>query len=106
MDINSLIQEIIGYTNSIDVTEEGDHLYSNYEEIVAISWRLQEIHNEIAVLEIQGLATTVIRKFRTMILDPTQDRLHDLGVFESRKITAKRQEWEMSREGKETSVRS
>jgi hypothetical protein len=91
-----LIEEVRTYINSIDVTQEGEHIYSNYEEIIAISLRLQEIHNEIALLEIRGEATNELKKFRTMVLDSSLERLDKLAVFESRKITAKRQEWEMN----------
>ncbi len=96
MDIEILIAEVKSYIDSIDVTQDGDHLYSNYEEIMAISWRLQQIHNDIAELEIKGLADPELRKFRTLVVDSTLERLDKLAAFESRKMTGKKQEWDMS----------
>ncbi len=98
MDIDALILEVKSYIDSIDVTQDGDHLYSNYEEIMAISWRLQEMHNDIAELEIKGQADPELKKFRTMILDSTLERLDKLAAFESRKMTGKKQEWDMANE--------
>lgn len=95
MDLNLLIEEVNDYLKSIDVTVEGEHVYSNYEEITAISLRLQEIHNEIAIQEIQGIATPELKKFRTLVLDSTLERLDKLATFESRKMTGKKQEWDM-----------
>lgn len=96
MDLDVLIEEVNNYIKSIDVTLDGEHLYSNYEEITAISWRLQEIHNDIAELEIKGTASPELKKFRTLILDSTLERLDKLATFESRKMTGKKQEWDMS----------
>lgn len=97
MELEKLYAEVTGYTSSINVGEDGDHLYTNYQEIVAISLRLQEIHNEIAYDELLGKASAEIKKFRTMILDPTIERLDRLAAFESRKITAKNIEFQLEK---------
>lgn len=95
MDLDELIAEVKNYVESIDVTVDGDHIYSNYEEITAITLRLQEIHNDIALLEIRGQASPELKKFRTMILDTTLERLDKLAAFESRKMTGKKYEWDL-----------
>ena len=97
MDYKVLYEEVTNYLSNIDVAHDGEHLYSNYEEIAAISVRLQEIHNEIAYQEIQGKASTELKKFRTMILDPAVERLDKLAAFESRKITAKTLEFNLQK---------
>jgi len=95
VDLDELIAEVKNYVESIDVTVDGDHIYSNYEEITAITLRLQEIHNDIALLEIRGQASPELKKFRTMILDTTLERLDKLAAFESRKMTGKKYEWDL-----------
>jgi len=95
-DLQILISEVKDYIESIHVGEDGENLWSNYQEITAISLRLQQIHNDIAEAEIFGSADSELKRFRTMILDPTIERLDKLAQFESRKMTGKRQEWEMS----------
>lgn len=97
MNLQALILEVKDYIDSINVGEDGENLWSNYQEITAISLRLQQIHNDIAEAEIFGQADTELKKFRTMILDPTIERLDKLAAFESRKMTGKRQAWEMER---------
>ena len=97
MNLDALIKEVKEYIDSINVGEDGPNLWTNYQEITAISLRLQQIHNDIAEAEIFGTADTELKKFRTMILDPTIERLDKLAAFESRKMTGKRQEWEMSK---------
>lgn len=97
MDLLSLIAEVKTYTESINVGEDGENIWDNYQEITAISLRLQQIHNEIAEAEIFGTADTELKKFRTTILDPTIERLDKLAAFESRKMTGKRFQWEMDR---------
>ena len=97
MDVDSLIEEITTYIESIDVGQDGEHLWDNYQEITAISLRLQEIRNQVAAQEITGKASPELKKFRTMLLDPTIDRLDKLAQFESRKITARQIEFEMER---------
>ena len=97
-DVEAYIQEIMDYLDSINVGEDGEHLHSNYQEVVAISMRLQQIHNDIAAMEIRGTADAALKKLRTMIVDPTLDSLNKLAAFESRKITSKQIEWQMERD--------
>lgn len=97
MDIHTLLAEVKAYTDSITVGEDGENVWDNYQEITAISFRLQQIHNEIAEAEIFGNADPELRRFRTMIVDPTIERLDKIAAFESRKMTGKRMEWEMNR---------
>lgn len=87
--IQELNDEVMGYLNEIKVDLEGEHLYSNYQKVTAYCVRLTEIRNEIALMEIQGVADPELKKFRTMILDPTIDRFEKVAMFESRKITAR-----------------
>lgn len=61
--------------------------------------RLQQIHNDLAFMEIEGDLDGRLKKFRTMILDPTIERFEKLASFESRKITATQLEWEIQKKG-------
>lgn len=88
MDIAELTEEVFGYVASIKVMEEGDRIISNYQKVVAIVVRIQEIRNEISLLELTGRATPELKKFRTMIIDPTLEQLKLVANFESRKISA------------------
>lgn len=97
MDLHSLIAEVKDYIDSIDLSKDGENIWDNYQEITAISFRLQQIHNDIAEAEIFGTADPEIKKFRTMIVDPTIERLDKMAAFESRKMTGKRMQWEMDR---------
>lgn len=96
MNIHALIAEVKGYIESIDVNVDGETLWSNYQDITAISMRLQQIRNDISEEEIFGTVDPELKKFRTMILDPTIERLDRLAAFESRKMTGKQMEWNMS----------
>lgn len=87
--IASLKAEIDGYLKQLDVSIDGDHLWSNYEAVIAVIMRLNEIHNNLAYIELMGQASPEQKKFRTMIVDPTIERLEKVAAFESRKITAK-----------------
>ncbi len=87
--VQSLSDEVMGYLAEIRVDMDGEHLYSNYQKVTAYCVRLTEIHNEIALMEIQGSADPALKKFRTMILDPSVERLEKVAAFESRKITAR-----------------
>jgi hypothetical protein len=87
--VEGLAEEVMGYLREIKVDLDGEHMYSNYQKVTAYCVRLTEIHNEIALMEIQGLADPELKKFRTMVLDPTIERLEKVAAFESRKITAK-----------------
>jgi len=97
MDIDVLVTEVMAYWDDLQVEIEGDKLYSNYQKVTAYTLRLQEIHNEIALSEIKGEASTELKKFRTMILDPTIERFEKVAAFESRKITAKQLEANLER---------
>lgn len=88
MDINQLYREVSSYVEEINVWEDGDRIYSNYQKVVGYALRLTEMHNEIAMMEIEGIVTPEIKKFRTMILDPTIERFEKIAQYESRKITA------------------
>lgn len=101
MNLQNLIAELNKYIESIDVGNDGEHLWDNYQEIVAISMRLQQIHTDIAIEEIYNEASPELRKFRTLVLDPLIERLDKIAVFESRKMTGKMKEFEMDREKSE-----
>jgi len=98
-ELTALREEIDEYVKFIEVGEDGEHLWSNYQRVTSILMRLQQIHNDLAYLEITSDADTQLRKFRTMIIDPTIERLEKLAQFESRKLTATQLEWEMSKKG-------
>lgn len=97
MDLDELATEVMGYIEEIKVEIEGERLYSNYQRVIAFTLRLSEIHAQVALLEIRGQATMELKKFRTMVLDPTIERFDKIANFESRKITAKRLELDMER---------
>jgi hypothetical protein len=97
MDLDKLMTEVNSYIESINVGEDGENLWDNYQEITAMSLRLQQIHNDIAYSEIAGTADTNIKRFRTLIVDPTIERLDKLAMFESRKMTGKKLQWDMER---------
>lgn len=95
--VETLAEEVMGYLQDIKTDMDGEHLYSNYQKVTAYCVRLTEIHNEIALMEIQGIADIELKKFRTMVLDPTIDRFEKVAAFESRKITAKSLEIQLER---------
>jgi hypothetical protein len=99
MNLDALILEVKDYLSTIEVGADGENLWDNYQEITSISLRLQQIHNDIAEEEIRGRADSELKRFRTMIVDPTIERLDKLAAFESRKMTGKRMEWEMQERG-------
>lgn len=96
-EIKILREEIDEYVKLIEAGEDGESLWENYQRVTSICMRLQQIHNDLAYMEIMGDASTEAKKFRTLIVDPTIERFDKLASFESRKITAKQLEWEMSR---------
>ena len=96
-DIDELYAEVNSYLAQIDVSSDGEHLWDNYQLVTGVLLRLNEIHNDLALMEIMGEAPTQVKKFRTMIVDPTIERLTEVARFESRKITGKSMEWEMER---------
>lgn len=97
MNITELWDEVNTYLKQINVNEDGEHIWSNYQKVVAIILRLQEMHNELSLLEISGQASNEAKKFRTMIVDPTVERLEKVASFESRKITGKQIESQLER---------
>lgn len=96
-DLEKLQDEVDEYLKEIDVYNEGERLYSNYQKVTAIILRLTNIHNTIANLEIMDQCPVHLKKFRTMVVDPTIERLEKVAQFESRKLTAKHMEWEMEK---------
>jgi len=97
LDIEKIYVEIQGYYESIENFNEGEHLWDSYQQVVAIMLRVSHIRSEIAYMEVIGTASSTEKKFRTMILDPFIDRLHEVATFESRKITAKSIEAQMEK---------
>lgn len=95
--LEALAEEVMGYVSDIDVENSGEHIYSNYQKVVGYILRLTEIHNEIALMEITGRADSELRRFRTMIVDPTIERFEKVSAFESRKITALSMEMNLER---------
>ena len=97
MDLDQLASEVLGYIKLINVEADGERIYSNYQKVTAYALRLSEIHAQIALEEIRGNASFELKKFRTMVLDPTIERFDRVATYESRKITAKRLELDMER---------
>jgi len=88
------VEEIV---RDIKVGEDGEHLWENYQKVTAVTLRLSEIHNEISMMEIMGEDWPEIKKLRTLIIDPTIERLEKVAAFESRKITGKQMELTLDR---------
>jgi hypothetical protein len=97
MDLESLEKEVSLYIDTLNVMVDGENLWDNMQEVTAIAVRLQQIHNEISMLEYRNESCPELRKFRTMVLDPTTDRFDKVAAFESRKMAAKKMQWEMER---------
>lgn len=97
LNIEKLADEVSEALSAINVDEEGEHFHSNYQKITAWCLRLTELHNLIALAEIQNEAAPELKKFRTLILDPTIERLEKTAMYESRKITAKALEASLDR---------
>lgn len=89
--------EIAKYLSDVSNDLDGEHLYSNYQKVTAYCVRLQEIHNELSIMEIEGTISPQLKKLRTMVLDPTIERLEKVAAFESRKITARQIEANLER---------
>ena len=89
MNITDLWDEIETYLRQVNVHEDGEHVWTNYQNVVGIIMRLQEVHNQLALMEVKSESTVEIKKFRTMIVDPTIERLEKVAAFESRKMTGK-----------------
>ena len=92
MDIAEIYQEVSKYVEELNVEDDGEHLWSNYQEVSGILIRLSQIRMEIAYLEVLGRASAEAKKFRTLVLDPTIERFDKVAAFESRKITARQVE--------------
>ena len=90
-----LAKEVEEAIDDIDVWEEGPRVYSNYQKVTGYILRFTEIRNQIAALEIAGEATAELKKFRTLILDPTIERFEKVANYESRKLTALQLEHEL-----------
>lgn len=97
LDVNELALEVMMMLDSIDLENQGEKLISNFQQVTGYLIRLQEVHNQIAMEEIYGRATPELRKFRTMVLDPTMERFEKVANFESRKITAYQIEMQLDR---------
>lgn len=97
LELNDLIDEVMLALESVDVDNDGEHLYSNYQYVTGLIVRLQEIHNQIAIEEIRGTASADLKKFRTTVVDTTMEKLERVASFESRKITAKQIEATLDR---------
>ncbi len=97
MEIQKWMEEITKYYRELDVSIDGPHIWDNYQKVVAIMLRVGEIRQELAWSEVQGTHTPESKKFRTMIVDPFIDRLHEVATFESRKITARNIEAQMEK---------
>lgn len=89
--------EVEGLVSEVDIQDDGEHLWTNYQKVTAIILRLAELHNEISFMEIYGRDWPELKKLRTLVIDPTIDRLERVAAFESRKITAKSMELEMEK---------
>ena len=98
-DLKSLREEVDEYVKYLEVGEEGEHLWSNYQRISSILMRLQQIRNDLSYMEIVGEIPTELKKFRTLILDSTIDRFDKAAQFESRKMTGRQVEWDMDKRG-------
>lgn len=94
-ELTKLQDEVDSLLRTIDVMDQG--LLDNYQRVVAIILRLQSMHNDIANLEIEEEASTQLKRFRTLVIDPTIDRLEKVAMFESRKLTAKQLELQLER---------
>jgi hypothetical protein len=89
--------EVEGLLAEINVGEDGEHLWDNYQKVTSVIFRLSQLHNDIANLEISSSDWPEIKKFRTLIVDPTIERLERIAAFESRKITGKQMEKDLER---------
>lgn len=92
-----LASEVEAAIDDINVWDDGERIYSNYQKVTGYILRFTEIRNQIAALEISGEADAKLKKFRTLILDPTIERFEKVANYESRKITAKQIELELDR---------
>ena len=97
MNLDKIYEEVYGYLDSLNVDEDGEHLWTNYETITAILIRLTQIRTDLAYLELTGEASPQHKKFRTAILEDVINRFEKVAMYESRKITARHIEYDMER---------
>lgn len=97
MNIIDLQEEIEKILLDVSTHEDGGRIWEPYQKVAGYIIRLQEIHNYLAWKEVTGEATPVEKKFRTMIVDKTIESLEKVASYESRKITAKRMEWDIEK---------
>lgn len=95
--LSKLQDEVDQLLGTIDLTSGSPVDLDNYRRVVAIILRLQGIHNDIANLEIYEEASPQLKKFRTLVIDPTIERLEKVAAFESRKLTAAQLELQLER---------
>lgn len=96
---NKEIEEALQELNIASIEEDGFVTFSTgYQEATAFLKRLQFIHNKLAMMEVNSISTLRTRKFRTLVVDKTIDFLEKVASYESRKLTAKQLEWEMSKD--------
>lgn len=96
-DIDELYQEVNSYLKPLDVEDNGEHLWSKYQEATAVLIRLTQIKTYLSYLELVGKNTAQTKKFRTAILEPAIEVFEKVSQYESRKITARQIEWEMEK---------
>lgn len=99
MNITGLQEEISNILIEVKSPEDSGHLWEPYQKVSAYLVRLIEIHNQLAWREITGEGTLEEKKFRTMIVDKTIEALEKVASYESRKLTAKRMEWDIEKGG-------
>lgn len=97
LNLKDLADEVTLSVQSIDINNDGEHLHSNYQYVMGLIIRFQEIHNDIAMEEIKGTADADLKKFRTLIVDPTIEKLEKVAAYESRKITSRQIEANLDR---------
>jgi len=95
--LDTYANEVTELIQTITVGAEGEHIWDNYERVTAVALRLGEMHNEISEMEIFGRDWPEIKKFRTLVIDPTIERLDKVAAFESRKITGKQLERDLEK---------
>jgi len=93
--------EVLDYLENQELAD-GEHLWSNLEDVNKILTRLEAIHARISWMEIQGIADPELKKVRTMIVDKAIETFTELARFESRKISGKQIEWDMAKNSRLT----
>ena len=81
-----IAKEVMEYLEGIDVSKEGEHLWTNMETIAGIQARL----------EITGQADEATKKVRTLIVDKAKETFKELAAFESRKIAGRKLEYDLA----------